>query len=540
MLQTDPNPYYGSNEAALSLDDLEKWAQNPPAGFSFASCKKQTAISRPRAYTLTLAPHIIYWGSNLLDLLRNVDMTTSFTWQAVGSWWVYLTDEDVLLRSEGGGGIGGALVDAGVKAMKAGGTIRKKGGWNKGRKSRDPGPALDTPEEEVLPELAPRSADSTSLRKLGGVLREVPCTFEDVAWSEDLKDRDRGYLGGFLRFITKCANPDDTKHHQLLVKNAETSLTEFITANYPLPPFTIASLHSLTLLPTPPEKTPLRLAIPALTRHLSSVGRIPDIRSSAALTIAYGGSAELCQVWSRGAAVAGGLNVLERGITSITPSGPKLSVRLSNDETITADWVVTSRSSTPTGAPTKPSTLTKGIFVITAPLESLFSKKFTEDRITPNAAVLTFPTGSLTLVLEGKPLLNEFPVYIIAHSAATGECVDGESVLYTSTLQSQPAGYAFAELAVRRVIAACSDKEAPAEVAFVCRYTQESPTPPNAGIGYERGVLSLAPMLGELAFEEDVVEECKCVYERIMGTREGFLEMGEEMRRQYALQDEEE
>jgi RAB protein geranylgeranyltransferase component A len=195
-----------------------------------------------------------------------------------------------------------------------------------------------------------------------------------------------------LRFISKCSDPEDTKHHQLLTEHADALLSEFLTTVYPLPPFAIASIHSLTLLPTPPETTPLRTALDALIRHVSGIGRIPDIRSAAALTIAYGGSSELCQVWSRGAAVAGGINVLSRGITSIAPSGDgKHSVSLSDGEVVAASWVLTTATATSSTA----TALAKGIFVISAPLHALFTKKFADDRIPPNAVVVTFPSGPL-------------------------------------------------------------------------------------------------------------------------------------------------
>jgi len=468
-------------------------------------------------------------------------MTTSFTWQAVGSWWIFLTDEDVAQRSSGGGGISGVLVDAGVKAVKAGGTVRKKAGWNTGRRRESRDLTSDIP-----PGLQ-QTGDAPTLRKLGGVLREVPCTFEDVAWSPDLQDRDRGYLGGLLRFISKCSDPEDTKHHQLLTEHADTPLSEFLTTVYPLPPFTIASIHSLTLLTTPPEATPLCTALDALTRHVSSIGRIPDIRSAAALTIAYGGSSELCQVWSRGAAVAGGINVLSRGITSITPGADgKHSVALSNGEVVTAPWVLTTATTTTASTTTS---LAKGIFVISAPLHALFAKKFADDRIPPNAAVLTFPCGTLATEDGAR---NGYPVYIVAHASATGECGPEEcnfllptfpstrliplAVLYTSTLSTQPAGYIFSELAVRRVLSACGEEGA--DISFVCRYTQDFATPTAADVK-EGGLVELSPMSADLAFDAGVVEECKRVYEMVIGTKEGFLEMTEEMRTQYALAEEE-
>lgn len=86
---------------------------------------------------------------------------------------------------------------------------------------------------------------------------------------------------------------------------------------------------------------------------------------------------------------------------------------------------------------------------------------------------------------------------------------------------------------MKRVLEVCEEKGA--EVAFVCRYMQSFAAEEAQGEGR---VVVLKPMSGELAFDEDVVEECKGVYERIVGTREGFLEMGEEMRRQYAENEE--
>jgi RAB protein geranylgeranyltransferase component A len=555
VLQVDNNAYYGASEAAFSLDELEKWAASlpPDCSFSNASTERRAEIRRPRSYTLTLAPHLVYWSSNLLELLREAEMTSAFGWQAVGGWWVYLTDEDVARRPEEGGSIGGALVDAGVKAIKAGGTVRRKAGWNKGRKAA----SVDL---GGLTEPQLQTASTPTLRKLGGVLREVPSTFEDVAWSPDLQDRDRGYLGGFLRFVTKCSDPQDTKHHQLLLDNADTPLSEFLSTVYPLPPFTIASIHSLTLLPTPPEETKLREAVQALTTHVQSTGRIPDIRSAAALTIEYGGSAELCQVWSRGAAVAGGINVLSCGVESIVPSTPeeKITINLTTGTAVTADWVLTTPAPTPQDAGTF--TLTKGIHILTSPLSSLFTKKFPDDRIAPNAVVLTFPTNSLSTE-SGEH--NSAPIYIIAHSAATGECEQGEceclpriphpyipgnflayfdltGVLYTSTSHPVPSGHILSALAVSRTLAAAGEGGSGAQVSFVCNYSQTFPVQVTTTTAEK--MVQLSPMSGDLAFDKTAVEECRSVYESIMrgGSGHGFLAMTEEMKRQHALAEEEE
>jgi len=90
---------------------------------------------------------------------------------------------------------------------------------------------------------------------------------------------------------------------------------------------------------------------------------------------------------------------------------------------------------------------------------------------------------------------------------------------------------------VRRVLSACGEEGA--DISFVCKYSQEFAASIVAD-GKESGLVELSPMSGDLAFDAGVVEECKQVYEKIVGTREGFLEMTEEMKKQYALTEEEE
>ncbi|KAI5804502.1 hypothetical protein EDC01DRAFT_643717 [Geopyxis carbonaria] len=551
VLQLDRNAYYGSSEAAFMLDELETWVSTLPATSTslsnphFAASISHTWNALPRGYTISLAPHIVYWDSALLGLLRNVEMTTSFTWQAMGSWWVYLTDKDVEQRPAGSSGLSGALVGAGMKVAKAGGTMGRKAGWNKNRKSAPAAPAaadlFSAPED--LPELKPRPVgDDTALRKLGSTLREVPCTFEDVAWSDDLHDRDRGYLGGFLRFVTKCMDPTDTKHPAILAEHANTSLEKFLSTVFPLPPATIAALHSLTLLPTPPAATPLAAAIPRLIAHFSSLGRISDIRSSAALTIAYGGSSELCQIWSRGAAVAGGLNVLERHITSIepTPTDSKLSLQLSSAESITCSHLITPSLSAATEVHSK------GIYILSSPLSALFAKKHAEDRMSPSAVLLTFPARCLAI--PGTELTNENPLYALLHSSGTLECPAGHVVGYLSTLAGGNAEGTVEPLfdaAVGHLLTAAGDGETVADtVKLKCIYQQLYPktlqhvekAEPEPETKVEATadprIINLQGLPADLVFADTAVEECMSVYEKIIGTKEGFCAMSEKMRRE--------
>ena len=115
--------------------------------------------------------------------------------------------------------------------------------------------------------------------------------------------------------------------------------------------------------------------------------------------------------------------------------------------------------------------------------------------------------------------------------------LDAVAVLYTSTMHPQPAGYAFADMAVQRVLDACSRQGATSEdamVAFVCRYAQSFHTHHASDAGDAGGAGSNVVQLNDLApgisFDPDAVEECRRVYERIVGSGDGFLAMAEDMR----------
>lgn len=390
-------------------------------------------------------------------------MTDSFSWQAVGSWWVWLTDEDVAVPAAVSGI---TLGEVGVKAAKMVAAVTgakkkgKKGGWNKGRKKEpsageNSAGTTETPGEE--PEEKP-----TTLRRVGGSFREVPCTFEDVAWSADLTDRDRGHLGEFLRFVMKhdSDEPADQKYRDIFQDNRTKNLYEFISKNFPLPPSAITSLASLTLLPTSSTRIRVSVAIPKLATHFGSLGNIPDVRSAAALTIAYGGSAELCQVFSRAAAVAGGVNVLGRGIKSIQKSeaaldaasetSPKtgtgeeskrqLDVELDNGETVHVDWIILEDATKPMLSDAI--SISRAAYIISGSLSSIFEKKYKDESIIPAATVLMVPA-----IREGAG-----PVYIVARSAVTGECPRGQCLLYGSTVTPGKAGYGDIDSAVRRLL----------------------------------------------------------------------------------------
>ncbi|KAK4550781.1 hypothetical protein LTR36_000360 [Oleoguttula mirabilis] len=100
ILHLDRNDYYGGNEAALSLSEAEEWASKHGGSAEDAtSTLRHASIVRPdvdettekrlgfsRAYSLALAPQLIYTRSNLLPALVSSRTHSQLDFQAVGSW----------------------------------------------------------------------------------------------------------------------------------------------------------------------------------------------------------------------------------------------------------------------------------------------------------------------------------------------------------------------------------------------------------------------------------------------------------------------
>ncbi|KAK4947214.1 Rab proteins geranylgeranyltransferase component A [Elasticomyces elasticus] len=96
VLHVDRNDYYGGDEAALSLSEAEEWAKKH-AGEASATYTNAT-LTQPdvqegvgrlgfsRAYSLALAPHLLYARSTLLPAIVSSRTHSQLDFQAVGSW----------------------------------------------------------------------------------------------------------------------------------------------------------------------------------------------------------------------------------------------------------------------------------------------------------------------------------------------------------------------------------------------------------------------------------------------------------------------
>ncbi|KAL5118169.1 Rab proteins geranylgeranyltransferase component A [Pleosporales sp. CAS-2024a] len=104
ILHIDENGYYGGSEAAFSLQEAEEWAQRintdpaTAAAFSDVTITKpdtadvddsKSALSFSRAYSLALAPQMVYTRSTLIQYLVSSRVYRQLEFLAVGSWFVY-------------------------------------------------------------------------------------------------------------------------------------------------------------------------------------------------------------------------------------------------------------------------------------------------------------------------------------------------------------------------------------------------------------------------------------------------------------------
>ncbi|KAF8416754.1 hypothetical protein EV426DRAFT_396677 [Tirmania nivea] len=594
VLQLDHNNYYGSSETCFAhLLEGEGWASQVNNSsrrlpFSHARIWRDEAhfptsdgYKAGRGYTLTLAPNVIYWHDKLLEVLRNAEMTGGFVWQAVGAWWVYEEERRVGDESSEAAVLGGLMAGAAVEIAKAG--MKAKAGWNKGRGkkkvegggSATPGTGAGNNSSSTTLSVTDRTpaASTTTLRTIPPtaattttppILKETPCTFEDIAWDSSLTDTHRTTLASFLRYLQS--------HCTIPTSSPNTTLYDCLTTAFPLPPRLISHIHALTLLPTCPSETPLSLALPRLSTHLSSLGKIPDARSASALLVSYGGAAEMCQVFSRGAAVAGAVNVLARGVTSLSPSSTeegKWEATLSTDEKVTAPWVVGGRWDLPSSASSVDSVrsgvkrMARGIYIIDHPLDVLFKQKYADERITPGGCVLA--------VFEEK---KGMPVYILARASSPGECPSEKSILYVGILLCQGRGeeegdeeiekaYRVLDNSVKKVLdrisAAQSSSSSPSpsdqpsetqpnppqpEIIYKILYTQYAHSPSTITSSTStttsdssNNLVTLSDLPLDLALQgKMLIEEILRVYEDVLGLvrgegAEAFLMVGEEVRR---------
>ena len=371
-------------------------SDSPSQGFQHAACSvlagelssdPQLKLSFSRAYSLALAPQIIYSRSALLQALVSSKVYRQLDFQAVGNWHIYER------RTPGEGASPGVDLH------------------------------MDNAQNGV------------------GILSKVPNGREDIFSAENIDFRAKRSLMNFLRFVA-----DFEQQTENWDAYRSRSLPDFLADQYHLPRELHEPLLALTLSPEPPEATTTEYALPRIARHLRSIGVFGP--GFGAVIPKWGGLAEITQVACRAGAVGGAVYVLGRGVNTITEvkkdrndESPSLQVVLDDGSAIETKWVIGADDDLSHILPHGPhgstvpaqdaTTLSRSVSIVAPSMSSLLPP-VAENAPTPAGALVVLPAKSIAPTNSAKVPPQTPPVHIIIHSSETGECPDGQGKFLAS------------------------------------------------------------------------------------------------------------
>ena len=278
-----------------------------------------------------------------------------------------------------------------------------------------------------------------------GMLQKIPGGREDVFNDNTIAERDKRALWKFLRQVLQ----EDTEAEDSRTRVTSTnSLADVLSSQFSVPSTLQQPLLALSLSLDTTDSTNAQYAMNRIRRHLRSIGMFgPGFGS---MIIKYGGGAEIAQVGCRAGAVGGGVYVLGRGINNIETRpmtgeelqndwsrGNELSIKLSDGEIITSKYAVGEEVDLSTFAAEQPSIdgivgstrLARSISVVSSPLSHLFPPTSENGPIPAGAVVVLASSGPTNKHVSGeneKGLPEESPIYLLVHSADSGECPNGQ------------------------------------------------------------------------------------------------------------------
>ncbi|KAK0223452.1 GDP dissociation inhibitor [Armillaria fumosa] len=264
VAHVDNNPFYGADEASLSLDEFIEWTDKDHESFS-AFSGTHTKLPHARQYSISLSPAVIPSVGPLIS----------------------------------------ALVASGVS---------RYGGF------------------QLVERVGIHDISS-------GAVKGVPGSKEDVFKNKEISLVDKRRL---MRFIMFASGEFEGKPE--LEGREKMAFGEFLKTVFTLNDETRAAIvYALAFCFT--AQDPALLTLHRIRHYLRSTGRYG---SSPFLVGHYGGSGEIAQGFCRTAAVAGGVYILGRKVSSITYSDSQYTVTLDDfPEPLTCCVVVSSATHLP-------------------------------------------------------------------------------------------------------------------------------------------------------------------------------------------------
>ncbi|KAI7581172.1 hypothetical protein KC346_g18764, partial [Hortaea werneckii] len=446
------NGYYGGNEAAFVLSEAEDWAQkhsgDTQGTFSHAEVVRpsddssaEEQLAQSRAYSLALAPQLVYTRSSLLPALVSSRTHEQLEFQAVGSWFTVFIPSD------------------------------------------------DSGSQETTPSFA-----------------RVPSGREDIFSDNTLDLRAKRSLTKFLRFVSTYDTEEQQQQWERINgKAAVQSLREDFGLKAEA---AIAPLLALALTSSSSDAATMAEVVPKIARHIRSTGLFGP--GFSAVLPKWGGLSEVAQVACRAGAVGGGVYVLGKGVTGVAQKDDGESeVELSDGERVSGKWLVGCPDDLPSSLRSRASSesseiVARSVSIISSPLAKLFPAT-SEGGVTP--------AGAVVVATSSDP--KEPPVHIIAHSSDSGECPQGQCILYAFTASS--AGFRHLEAAVGSLLRSSGD-ETESKVLWSLRFQQTLPVfSSEPADEYQQKVIKLRPLPTDVALSESVLEDVKQAWSKIKG-----------------------
>ncbi|KAF7515623.1 hypothetical protein G7054_g14487 [Neopestalotiopsis clavispora] len=275
-------------------------------------------------------------------------------------------------------------------------------------------------------------------------LSRIPSSREDVFSSSSIPAKSKRALMKFMKFVMDYNSEEQKESWQA---HADSPLSDFLTAQFKLNDNLRNSILALTL--TIDGNVTVKDGLAALSRHLSSIGVFGP--GFCAVYPKWGGLSEVAQVACRAGAVGGGIYMLDTGM-QVKPDGEKdlLSLDLTNEISVQARTLFSSMDAAADGQ-----AISRLIAVVKSPLRDLF-KAVVEGAPTPAVTVVAFPSGSI----QPSDASADYPVYALVHSSETGECPNGQSTIYLTTVASTSSKEKL-EKALELLLAASGEEETP-------------------------------------------------------------------------------
>ncbi|KFX95625.1 hypothetical protein V490_03741 [Pseudogymnoascus sp. VKM F-3557] len=333
-----------------------------------------------------------------------------------------------------------------------------------------------------------------------GTLKRMPNGREDIFSDRSIDVRAKRGLMKFIKFVVDFENqPDVWETH------ADTPFVEFLASQFQMPLSMQTYLVALTLSLEPPAVTSVRYALPRIARHLTSIGVFGP--GFGAVVPKWGGGAEIAQVACRAGAVGGAVYVLGTGISGADTGATEVNLKLTNDEAVQARHYVSSQDKASCKINSDAPTVSKMVAVVSSDLSSLFVATV-EGSPVAAVAVVAFPAGSVAA--DGES--SQHPIFIMVHSSDSGECPQGQYVLYASTTNIQnPKGRL--EAAVSKLLKSAE----PGTVLFEMYYEQSRSSTSNLASDTSCALPSSSL---DLSFDDSTLDGVEDAWRRIMGSPE--------------------